>query len=231
MYPYFYIQIIICIFGLLTNLVNIIVFLNIKKRTKIQNINFVWSILDFLYLSSMVLCFIVYLKYPDTVFSKTIICCIDIYFSNSIILTIICLQIFVYSRHYLRIKKKEFFFIKTSINVFIYLIIFLFIGLIVHLPVVFISKIIQVPINNISNEKIYIIKQNFEVGEELETIYLMMITCIRCSVSLVLVIMLNMMIYVKYKKVLTFSKSKLPEKMNKFQKSYFDYFLFIFKTK
>ena len=200
---FMYVHMAICLLGLSTNLINLIVFLNINKRTKIQNMSIFWSILDFLYSSFLIFDYIIILTYSDTLLSNIVDLYIYKFFTSCMAMMIICIQIFVYSRHYLLIKKKEMFFIKVPIHTLTYLIIFLFIGLVVYLPIIFIYNIVLV--DKTSKETIYKIENN---SGTLAAIFIFITTSIRCSVSFVLVIMLNMMIYVKYKKVLVFSKSK-----------------------
>ena len=203
---FLYSQVALCMFGLITNLLNIIVYFNINKRTKIQNINIIWSILDFLILLLGTFILIVHITNPDSLLSKILELYIDMYLTSCMAITIICIRIFVFTRHYLLIKRKDMLFIKAPINLFTYLKIFSCIGLVIYLPVIFMWKITEK--NNSSEETIYtIVKTNVEAGV-LGEIFSLVITGIRCSVSFVLMIMLNMMIYVKYKKVLFFSKSE-----------------------
>lgn len=201
-------RMVVCLVGLFTNLIDIIVFFNMKKRTQIQNINIIWSILDLLYL---VLCFfhlIVQFTCPETLFSRITKLFIDMYVTSSLAITIICVQIFVFTRHYLLIKKKEMFCIKTPMSVFSYLNIFLTIGFLVYLPVVFMWQIIPSNPTNSSNERVYLIEKTKLGAGPLGEVFSLLITIIRCFLSFVPMIMLNMMIYVKYKKKLLFPKSK-----------------------
>lgn len=100
---------IIC-FGLLTNLGSIVIYSKIKKKSEIQQVNSICSVLHFAYLLILFMrefLLNLYFDIKSTWFANWFDLYFTDYLSSALAIDIICVQIFIFYKHYLLTISKQ----------------------------------------------------------------------------------------------------------------------------
>ncbi len=107
------------IFGVITNTLVFWIYNKITFKTKIQYFNMICSILHIIYLFSVMISDILMspvIKVCEKKISNIFELYIDKYFSSALAICIICVQIYIFTQHYILISNRKVLFILPNIK-------------------------------------------------------------------------------------------------------------------
>ena len=107
------------IFGVITNTLVFWIYSKITFKTKIQYFNMICSILHIIYLFSVMISDILMspvIKVCEKKISNIFELYIDKYFGSALAICIICVQIYIFTQHYILISNRKVLFILPNIK-------------------------------------------------------------------------------------------------------------------
>jgi hypothetical protein len=108
-----------CTFGIFTNSIVVSIYYRLNTRTKIQNFNMICSVLHIIYLAALAVFNLLNLGIFDLKNNRLLISYelfIDDYLLSSLAISIICVQIYIFTQHYVMISNKKVLLIQADIR-------------------------------------------------------------------------------------------------------------------
>ena len=215
---YMYLNPIISSFGAISNLINVIIFLNPKLKNQTYRLMLIISIANFFYL--FFCAFQIISDCGDCIISKSYLSklydlCIGDYLSSCLAIFIIFIEITISVKRYM-ILSNSLRFQTIPIN---FIIIILFsISILFYLPVLYLKNVQEINANSTTNEMVYkLIPSEFgksSFGKSipiiLASIRLFLATIVMSTLNILTTIKFRKRLKLKFKRnILTVSKSKL----------------------
>jgi hypothetical protein len=189
-------------FGLITNLINMIIFSNKCFREKIFRYLIVHSISETLYFFFTILLFFPYCVWicpkeiSSSYFSNMIILYIDKYLTSVLALFSLMIEMKITIQRYLVVKNEK---IVSSINYLKQVGIIFTISSIVYMPELFFNKIIKLQVNQTESKHFYRVTKT-DHGIKYNGTYSMVVNLIRGPIFVSVLTIFNLLTIIKFRK-------------------------------